>query len=64
MFFPNLQSSRQQLSELQLENSTLKAEAMNRSHKEKGNSLFGEVPVLTIYKHDVWFLLFSETMNM
>ncbi|CAB4002461.1 Spindly-like, partial [Paramuricea clavata] len=43
IWFDTLQSSRQQLSELQLENSTLKAEAMNRSHKEKGNSLFGEV---------------------
>ena len=43
IWFDSLQSSRQQLSELELENSTLKAEVMNRTHKEKGNSLFGEV---------------------
>lgn len=44
----NLQDSRRQLSELQMENSILKAEAMNRSHKEKGNSLFGEVIWLSL----------------
>lgn len=53
----DLQDSRQQLSELQMENSILKAEALNRSHKEKGNSLFGEVIWLFIIifetaKHD------------
>ena len=42
-FFFNFQASRQELSELHLENSSLKADVMNKSHKEKGNSLFGEV---------------------
>jgi hypothetical protein len=53
--FLNLQSARQQLSELQLENATLKAEALNRSHKDKGNSLFGEVhgTYIIIYDTDI-----------
>lgn len=42
-WYDALQDSREQMSELQMEVSTLKAVALNRSHKEKGNSLFGEV---------------------
>ena len=34
---------RQEASEFQMEISGLKAELLNKSHKEKGNSLFGEV---------------------
>lgn len=42
-WFDTMQDSRQEISQLQMEISLLNAKLHNKSHKEKGNSLFGEV---------------------